>query len=71
MHRKTIKQLQEAVDKFNEEYPVGSHVNLLMDDGVTVQTTVSHEATIIGGHSAVGWFDGISGCYMLSRASKP
>jgi len=70
MRRPSQKQLQAQIDKFNAECPVGSDIILTMDDGATIETTVRHEATIIGGHSAVGWFDGITGCYMLDRARR-
>lgn len=63
-------QLRGAVDQFNASCPVGTKVSVMMDDGSLVETTVRHEATILGDHTAVGWFEDISGCYMLSRARK-
>ncbi len=64
------QQLQGAVDQFNASCPVGTPVSVMMDDGTTKETKVKHEATILGGHTAMGWFDGISGCYLLARARK-
>ena len=63
-------QLQGAVDQFNICCPVGTPVLVMMDDGSMVEATVTNEATILGGHTAVGWFSGISGCYKLDRARK-
>ena len=63
-------QLQGEVDQFNKYCPVGTPVSVMMDDGTTVDAIVTNEATILGGHTAVGWFTDISGCYKLSRARK-
>ena len=70
MNPPDIKQLQGAIDQFNKSCPVGTPVSLMKDDGTTVETKVRHEATILGGHSAVGWFEGITGCWLLERARK-
>lgn len=67
---KTLKTLQREVDEFNKLCPVGTEVIVTKDLGEEVRTKVWHEATILGGHTAVGWFEGISGCYLLSRARK-
>ena len=45
-------------------------IPVTMDDGSTVETKVWHEATILGGHTAMGWFEDITGCYLLNRARK-
>lgn len=68
MRKPNLKKLQKEVDTFNAKCPVGSKVIVTKDLGEEVHTTVTHEATILGGHTAVGWFDGIVGCYLLSRA---
>ena len=62
--------LQQQVDWFNNTYPVGSTVNLKMDSGEVKEVTVYDKATVLGGHSAVGWFNEISGCYSLDRVKK-
>ncbi len=67
MKPKSQKQLQQQVDKFNAAYGIGSKVNLKKDDGSIVPVTVADKASILGGHSAVGWFEEISGCYSLDR----
>lgn len=66
----TQKQLQADIDRFNKACPVGTAVTVEMDDGSLVESTVRREATILGGHTAVGWFEGITACYLLSRARK-
>ena len=70
MRKPSLKKLQAECDKFNAECPVGSRVVVTKDCGEQVETTVKHEATIMGDHSAVGWFTDIRGAYMLSRAKK-
>lgn len=60
----TLKALQTIVDKFNADFPVGTPVILKKDTGV-VETVVEAPAEILGGHSAVGWFRGVRGCYAI------
>lgn len=65
MHRgPSLKTLQKIVDRFNAEFPVGSKVLLRKDSG-EVETEVRAPAEVFGGHSAVGWFVGVSGCYSI------
>lgn len=68
MKRPTEAQLQTACDEFNIKYPVCTEV-LLKKDGVDepVATKVRHEACVMGGHSAVAFFEGISGSYLADR----
>jgi hypothetical protein len=63
-------QLQGAVDQFNASCPVGTPVSVMMDDGTTFETKVTRPASILGGHTAVGWFEGLVGAWLLSRARK-
>lgn len=66
--QKTQKELQAEISDFNSKHPVGSIVKLKLDgDKGIVDVTVKHEATIMGGHTAVGWFEGVSGCYNLNH----
>lgn len=63
---------RELVDAWNSEHEVGTEVEVALDNGTKINTkTVSH-ATLLGGHTAVIWVKGISGCYALERvkASK-
>lgn len=57
-------QLKSTVDHFNRRFPVGSKVILRKDSGY-VETTVTAPAEILSGHSAVAWFDGVSGAYSI------
>ncbi len=70
MKQPSKKKLQADIDKFNKACPVGTPVSVTMDDGTAVETKVWHEATILGGHTAMGWFEDITGCYLLKRARK-
>lgn len=65
--QKTEAQLLSRVYAFNKTYEVGARVKLKMDNGEIKIVTVKSPATILGGHSAVGWFNEISGCYSLDR----
>jgi hypothetical protein len=38
-----------------------------MDSGEIRETRTRSEAQVLGGHSAVVWLEGISGCYLLDR----
>lgn len=60
----TLKTLQKIVDRFNAQFPVGSKVILRKDSG-EVETEVGAPAEVLQGHSAVGWFVGVSGCYSI------
>lgn len=65
--QKSQKQLDLEVENFNLKHKVGDKVKLLTDDGQTQEVTVRYPASILGGHSSVGWFEEISGCYQLDR----
>lgn len=57
-------QLQSLVDRFNRAYPVGTEVILRKDTGEIV-TRVSAAAMVLSNHSAVAWFEGVSGAYSI------
>lgn len=65
--QKSQKQLELEVENFNLKHKVGDKVLLQTDGGEVKEVTVKHPATIMGGHSSVGWFEEISGCYQLDR----
>jgi len=67
MKQKPIEQLELEVENFNLKYNVGDAVKVELDSGKILQTTVKAPAQIMGGHSAVGWFNDITGCYSLDR----
>jgi hypothetical protein len=64
---KSGNDLINEVEAFNAKYKIGDKVMIKFDNGELRAVTVKHEATILGGHSAVGWFRELSGCYLLSR----
>jgi hypothetical protein len=64
---KNIKTLEKEVLDFNIKYKMGDPVKVQLDSGELRESTIKHEAEILGGHTAVGWFTGISGCYRLDK----
>jgi len=62
------KKQQNLVDDWNEKHQVGQKVIVKLDNGHEVETVTTHEATLLSGHTAVGWFRDIRGCYKLTRA---
>lgn len=64
---KTSGKLESQVYAFNKSYSVGDIVKLKMDNQEIKIVTVKRPASILEGHSAVGWFNEISGCYSLDR----
>ena len=66
----TRKQLERTVQQFNRKFPVGTKV-LLQKDTEEVETIVIAPAIILGFHSAVAWFEGISGCYSIEDRVRP
>ncbi len=64
-------KLQKMVDDFNKRFPVGTPIMLKKDFvDEPVLTKVTHPAYIMSGHSAVAFFEGISGCYDVSCAQE-
>jgi hypothetical protein len=61
-----MTQLQQ-VKKFNRTYSLDTPVRVHLDDGRTVDTKLRAPAQLLGGHTAVVWLEGISGCYALNR----
>lgn len=59
--------LQDDVDNWNRQYPIGTAVIVTKDNGAQVHTKTRSEASVMSGHSAVIWLKGISGCYALER----
>ena len=62
--KRTEKALAAIVEHFNRCYPVGTRVILRKDTG-EVETSVRYPAQVLSGHSAVAWFDGVSGAYSI------
>jgi len=67
-----VKKLQKLCDEFNRKYPVGTAVRLKKDFvDEPVNTKVRNEAYVLSGHSAVAFFDGVSGSYDISCVKGP
>lgn len=69
MNQPSLASLQKKVDVFNQTYGIGCRVDLRLDSGETKSVTVRAPASILGGHSAVAWFEEISGCYSIDRVN--
>lgn len=65
----TQAQLQMQVDAFNYNFKVGDIVNVRTDSGSIDQDMITHEATIMGGHTAMAWLK-YRGSYLADRISK-
>ena len=65
--QKSQRQLELEVENFNLKHKVGDKVQLRLDKGEVKEVTVRHEATIVGGHSSVAWFEEVSGSYQIDR----
>lgn len=66
----TLAKLQAQVDQFNSTYSIGSKVKIKNYMNEIKIYTVKSTATILGGHTAVGWFEEIASCYMLDKVVK-
>ena len=66
--KKLQQQEQKKVDNWNAKYPVGQKVIVTIDNGDKIETVTTNQATLLGGHTAVGWFKDIRGAYSLDRA---
>jgi hypothetical protein len=65
MAQKRLKQAD--CDAWNAKHPIGTQVDVRMDNGETTRTITRSPAEMLGGHTAVVWLEGIRGCYMLDR----
>lgn len=60
---------RSAADDWNGRHPIGTPVTLRKDNGETVKTITRSAASVLSGHSAVIFVEGVSGCYLLDRVS--
>lgn len=69
--RPTAAQLQKQCDKWNAKSPIGTTVAFeeIVGRGETFRGKSSSEAQVMGGHSAVIWLDGKSGCVDLEHCT--
>lgn len=69
MKKPSVKAQQSLVDAW-KCVPKGTRVVVRKDDGQEYLTVVDAPALMLGGHTAVIWLDGISGCFALERVRK-
>lgn len=67
MNRPNPKKLQTAVDSWNCNNQIGAPIYYRNDLGKITETTTRTDASVLGGHTAVIWLDGVSGCVSLDR----
>lgn len=67
MRAPSQQKLQKQCDAWNSANAVGATVKVRLDNGEMRETTTRSQAEILGGHSAVIWLEGITGCYLLDR----
>jgi hypothetical protein len=65
--RKRIAQLE--VENWNLKHPVGTPVTVRKDSGELIETKTRYPAELSASGHAVGWLEGISGYYLLDRAT--
>lgn len=58
---------QAEVDQWNSLFPVGTLVWYRTDAGRELPGKTRSEAELLGGHTAVIWLEGKSGCVALGR----
>jgi len=69
MKKPNIKQLEREVTIWNDAYPIGTKVKLVLDEGEPIETITRSKAEVLSGHSAVIWLRGVTGCYLLDRVT--
>ena len=68
--RKSGAELSRQIAAWNAHRPIGTEVQVMLDDDTIRTTKTRSEAWVMGGHSAVILLEGISGAYSLDRV-KP
>ena len=66
---KGVTQQQALVEAW-KHVPEGTRVVVRKDNGKEYSTTITAGARMLGGHTAVIWLEGVSGCYSLERVRK-
>ena len=58
-----------TVENWNLKHPIGTHVNLRMDSGEVRSTRTRYEAYVCDAGYPICFFEGVSGYYLLDRAT--
>ena len=66
---KSLKELRVNIDKFNAMYKIGDRV-LVNVSGESKFCTVKYQASLLGNHTAVGWFNEMNSCYDLNKVES-
>lgn len=66
-NKKPSKKLIKAVEAFNKLYKIGTELIVVDDFGKEHKRKLLSEACIIGNHSVIAKFSGISGGYDIFR----
>lgn len=64
-----LAEQKRLIDRW-KDVPIGTEVIVRKDSGDEVRTRTQSEAQLLGGHTAVIWLEGISGCYSLERVRR-
>lgn len=70
--RNQVKRAREQahdVERFNQKWPVGTKVRYWtgLREGPGKEGKTSTDAELLGGHTAVVWIEGASGCVALTH----
>ena len=68
--KQLLDRATKAAAAFNATYPIGTTVRYwkgTKDGNPTGEGVTTHEATVLGGHTAVAWIRGCSGCVALTH----
>ncbi|GAB63083.1 MAG: hypothetical protein DWB56_06820 [Candidatus Jettenia sp.] len=61
------KSPQKIIDDWNRNNPLGTVVDLILDNGKVKRTKTRSMAELLSGYRPVIWLDGVTGCYALER----
>jgi hypothetical protein len=68
-----LKKLEQEVAAFNRRFAVGAEVDYfeVIGDGKAKRLRTRTPAQVLGGHTAVVWLEGKSGCVCCSHCFAP
>lgn len=70
MRKPNLKMAELEAENWNLKHPVGTLVVLRKDSGENLQTKTRSEAYVCDSGYAVCFFEGVSGYYLLDRATE-
>lgn len=60
---------EKAMEEFSRLYPIGTRV-ILQKDFEQIETTVASEPWVVGSHTPIARFKGVSGGYLITRVLR-